>query len=210
MRRLLWLAMLLGASLAPAQTSIPCGAAGNCGNQVLHASNGSTSNNRNIWYGNALSMTAANLSVSNWYISLKSGVPSFDYVLLLVCDNNLAGTTIAAGGNCPANNVICNSGVKLNPAFPADNTYAASGCTNPLLTTVRYWVFMNNDTSSTAVYQTDAGGSHQTSYFIAAACCTVPASITGTLTATGGEFGVLGLVLSQTSPTFPARRVVTF
>ncbi|HEX3353767.1 MAG TPA: hypothetical protein VHS34_13180, partial [Terriglobales bacterium] len=52
--------------------------------------------------------------------------------MVLVCDNNLSGTTIASGGNCPSNNVVCSLPSTLNPPVGND-TFARSGLLDRLL-----------------------------------------------------------------------------
>lgn len=198
MRKLLLIfgALLLAVPVS-AQTSITCSGVGVCGNQILHNNNGGSSGNNGAWNGNPVTISVGSLTVAQWAISLRD-IPTTStvhVVFALVCDNNLSGTTIASGGNCPANNVICSS-ASVVPLAYTNNVFPATGC-GTLLTTVRYWIFVNGDNANPVYFTADAGASpKQNSWFIVAACCTVPSSLTGTVADTGAADEINAILTS--------------
>lgn len=178
------------------QTSLSCAAAGFCGNDLTEAAVSSGDNNN--WLATPFRVTSGSLTANNFQLRVDT-VAGAHVVLVLVCDTNTTGAVIAAGGTCPANNVVC-SQPSTTPTTGV-NTFVVSGC-GTLLTAARYWLMFNNDQNSFLTGTTTTGSSVDT-WFLGATCCSVPTSITGTVGDTGGKSN-MGVNLTASGGSTPA------
>lgn len=175
MKRLALIFVLLCGS-ALAQTSVSCSAAGACGNLLDGTLN--TGGNTDLLYGITVKITSGSFTATN--IKMVTDTGSGTIYAILVCDNNTTGSTIAASGNCPANNVICS----LSQAYVSDTTmtFSLSGC-GTLSTTARYWLFLNSNGTAGNYHKTPtnstSGAGAVSAWFQALTCCTIPTSVTG-------------------------------
>lgn len=186
-----WVVSMLLGTLPPveAQTSTACVTTGLCGNSQTPGPNLGTGWT-NTPDGLPLTFNAL-YGVASMYVSFNTVAGTNDVIGFLTCDSNTSGATIASGGACGSNNVVCSSG-PITP-MTGTNTITFTGCTIPS-TTPRYWVRWNTNNASIAFNGT-ATGSPQHTWEGSATCCTLPTTDTGTQ-ADDAAAGILGVTLT--------------